>query len=161
MDIRRFTGYNYLWAFEQKSPIFGTPFKSGMFVHSRFLWTTQPNASILKISVVASSRLGLEDSKTPSTCVCVKFGSFWAKLRYFQKTNVLTSHHQMFNKFFSSLNCNNLAQNHPNFTCWGCFGILRTSSCWWALRFLRLMHPGLRNWRKREGLKDSVANCIS
>ena len=21
------------------------------------------------------------------------------------------------------------------------------------------MHPGLRNWRKREGLKDSVANC--
>ena len=55
--------------------------------------------------------------------------------------------------------CHNLAQNHPNFASWGCFGILRTSSCWWALRFLKLMHPGLRIWRKREDLKDSVANC--
>ena len=55
----------------------------------------------------------------------------------------------------------NLAQNNLNFASWGCFGILRTSSCWWALRFLKLMHPGLRNWWKREGLKDSVANCIS
>ena len=62
-------------------------------------------------------------------------------------------------KLLFSLNCNNLAPNHSNFTCWGCSGILRTSSCWWAQRFLKLMHPGLRNWRKREGLKDSVANC--
>ena len=49
-----------------------------------------------------------------------------------------------------SLNCHNLAQNNPNFASWGCFGILRTSSWWWAQRFLKLMHPGLRNWRKRE-----------
>ena len=47
-------------------------------------------------------------------------------------------------------NCYNPAQNNPHFASWGCFGILRTSSCWWALRFLELMHPGMRNWRKRE-----------
>ena len=46
--------------------------------------------------------------------------------------------------------CHNLAQNHPNFASWGCFGILRTSSCWWPQRFLKLMHPWLRNWWKRE-----------
>ena len=34
------------------------------------------------------------------------------------------------------------------------------SDVWWALRFLKLMHPGLRNWRKREGLKDYCANCM-
>ena len=40
-----------------------------------------------------------------------------------------------------------------------CFGNLRTSSWWWAQRFSKLMHPGLRNLRKREGLKDYGANC--
>ena len=44
----------------------------------------------------------------------------------------------------------NLAQNNLNFASWGCFGILRTPSCWWAQKFLKLMHPGLRNWQKRE-----------
>ena len=47
-------------------------------------------------------------------------------------------------------NCHNLAQNNPNFASWGCFGILRTSCTWWPQRLLKLMHPGLRNWRKRE-----------
>ena len=37
-----------------------------------------------------------------------------------------------------------------NFASWGCFGILRTSSWWWALRFFKLKHPGLRNWWKQE-----------
>ena len=31
---------------------------------------------------------------------------------------------------------------------WGCFGILRTSFWWWAQRFLKLVQPGMWNWRK-------------
>ena len=53
-----------------------------------------------------------------------------------------------FGKLSYSLNCYNLAQNHPNFKSWGCFGNLRTFSWWWAQRFLKLMHPRLSNsWK--------------
>ena len=44
--------------------------------------------------------------------------------------------------------CHNLTQNYPIFTSWGCFGIVRSSSCWWAQRFWGLMHPRLSNLRK-------------
>ena len=89
-----------------------------------------------------------------------KFGWFWAKLWPFEKkrcfeiikdllvfgTKMVNQNY--FQKLLFSLDCHNLAQNHPNFTSWGCFGNLRTSSWWWAHRFLKLMHPRLSNsWK--------------
>ena len=62
--------------------------------------------------------------------------------------------------FYFSLKSHNLAQNHPNFASWGCFGILRASSWRWSQRFLKLMHPGLRNWRKQESSSYWDANWI-
>ena len=58
-----------------------------------------------------------------------------------------------------SLDCHKLFQNHPNLTSWGCFGTLRTSSWRWAQRFFKLMHPGLRDWKKRSAISIYV-NCI-
>ena len=46
--------------------------------------------------------------------------------------------------------CHNYKKNNPNFASSGCFGILRTSFWWWAQRFSKLMHPGLRNWHKQK-----------
>ena len=57
---------------------------------------------------------------------------------------------KLFWETYFSLKCHNLAKNHPNFASWRCFGILRRYSWRWSQRFLKLMHPGLRNWRKRE-----------
>ena len=58
-----------------------------------------------------------------------------------------------------SLSYHNLAQHHPNFASWGCFGNLRTSSWWWPQRFWRLMHP-----RRFKAciliLKKYGANCM-
>ena len=48
-------------------------------------------------------------------------------------------------------NCYNFAQNHPNFSSWGCFGNLRASSWWWAHRSLKLIHSRLSNsWKTSE-----------
>ena len=57
---------------------------------------------------------------------------------------------QILNYLKTSLfsNCHNLAQNYPIFTSWGCFGIVKSSSCWWEQRFWILMHPRLSNLRK-------------
>ena len=77
-----------------------------------------------------------------------------SEIHWFQFIMNSSSHHTAMNygswSALFSWNGHNLAKNHPNFASWGCFGILKTSSWWWAQRFLKLMHPGLRNWRKRE-----------
>ena len=52
--------------------------------------------------------------------------------------------------------CHNLVQNHPNFTSWGCFGIVMTSSWWWPQRFWKLMHPRLSNSRKNKWASLSI-----
>ena len=43
-----------------------------------------------------------------------------------------------------------LVNTHQKDDLWRCFGIVRTSSWWWALRFSKSIHPGLRNWQKRK-----------
>ena len=105
------------------------------------------SASILKISVPINKRRSWRFRNTPKHQLS---DEYWPRKQ--QKTKRLSKliKTPIFGDLPFSLNCCNLAQNNPNFASWGCFGILRTSSWWWAQRFLKLMHPGLRNWRKRE-----------
>ena len=63
-----------------------------------------------------------EALRIPKHPQLAKFAWFDAKLWHFKKNNVLTSLLHIFNqnyfeKVLFSLNCHNLAQNHPNFTC--------------------------------------------
>ena len=105
------------------------------------------SVSILKISVPINKRRSWRFRNTPRNQLS---DEYWPRKQ--QKTKWLSKLNKtpIFGDLPFSLNCHNLAQNNPNFASWGCFGILRTSSWWWAQRFLKLMHPGLRNWRKRE-----------
>ena len=105
------------------------------------------SASILKISVPINKRRSWRFRNTPKHQLS---DEYWPRKQ--QKTKKLSKliKTPVFGDLPFSLNCHNLAQNNPIFASWGCFGILRTSSWWWAQRFLKLMHPGLRNWRKRE-----------
>ena len=105
------------------------------------------SASILKISVPINKRRSWRFRNTPKH---QHSDEYWPRKQ--QKTKKLSKliKTPIFGDLPFSLKCHNLAQNNPNFASWGCFGILRTSSWWWAQRFLKLMHPGLRNWQKRE-----------
>ena len=105
------------------------------------------SASIFKISVPIIKRRSWGFRNTPKHQLS---DEYWPRKQ--QKTKKLSKliKTPIFGDLPFSLKCHNLAQNNPNFASWGCFGILRTSSWWWAQRFLKLMHPGLRNWRKRE-----------
>ena len=116
----------------------------------RFSWITQPEMHQSEKSQCPSSRGGPEVSKTPPTCeVCLSLSQVIAhpKKQCFDFPSLIFNQNY-FETFLFSLNWHNLAQNHPNFTSWGCFGNLRTSSWWWAHRFLKLMHPRLSNsWK--------------
>ena len=105
------------------------------------------SASIFKISVPIIKRRSSGFRNTPRSHLS---DEYWQRKQ--QKTKKLSKliKTPIFGDLPFSLNCHYSAQNNPNFASWGCFGILRTSSWWWAQRFLKLMHPGLRNWRKRE-----------
>ena len=109
------------------------------------------SASIFKISVPIIKRRSWGFRNTPRSQVS---DEYWPRKQQKQsgtKTACLKLNKTpIFEDLPFSLKCCNLAQNNPNFASWGCFGILRTSSWWWAQRFLKLMHPGLRNWWKRE-----------
>ena len=105
-----------------------------------FVNFSSQDASILKISVPISKRRSWGFQNTPNLQSSDYFEPGYSN----SKKAIFNQNY--FGKLLFSLNCNNLAQNNPNFTC---FGILRTSSCWWALRFLKLMHPGQRNCWKR------------
>ena len=118
------------------------------------------DSSILKISVPISKRRSWGFQNTPNMWRLDDFGPSYCNLKKIKiSKNNFDWRLEKESQNIAFLKCHNLAQNNLDFARWECFGILRTSSCWWALRFLKLMHPGLRNWRKREGLKDSVANC--
>ena len=97
-------------------------------------------------SLWPSSRGGPEVSKTPPTCkvwmiLCQVMTS--TKKQCFEVINDLLCilnkivNQNYFLKLLFSLNCHNLAQNHPNFVSWGCFGNLRTSSSWCILGDLK------------------------
>ena len=76
-------------------------------------------------------RGGPEDSKTPLTCevqIILSQVMALSKMQCFNFPSLIFNQNY-FGKVLFSLNCHNLAQNHPNFTSGGCFGILRTSSC--------------------------------
>ena len=100
-----------------------------------------------------------------------KFGWFWAEL-------LQLIENKSFPKFvwyliFKSSICTTLilavflAETHPKFASWGCFGILKISSSWWAqsfwksmqkcLRKLKLMLPTL-TWKLKEWQKNDV--CV-
>ena len=114
------------------------------------------SASILKISVPINKRRSWRFRNTPKHQLS---DEYWPRKQ--QKTKKLSKliKTPIFGDLPFSLNCHNLAQNNPNFASWGCFGILRTSSWWWAQRFLKLMHPGLKNWRKRESFLMTPTVC--
>ena len=104
------------------------------------------DASILKISVPINKRRSWRFRNTPRNQL---FDEYWPRKQPKQSGTKTACLNQSIKPIFGdlpfSLNCHNLAQNNLNFASWGCFGILRTSSWWWAQRFLKLMHPGLRN----------------
>ena len=53
---------------------------------------------------------------------------YWPRKRQKRKGHPKLNKTPIFGKLSFSLNCHNLAHNNPNFTSWGCFRILRTSS---------------------------------
>ena len=109
------------------------------------------SASILKISVPINKRRSWRFQNTSRSHLSDEYWprkqqkTKWHKNCFYKSINQTN-----FVKLQFSFNCNNLAQNNPNFASWGCFGIVRTSSWWWALRFSKSIHPGLRNWQKRK-----------
>ena len=98
------------------------------------------SASILKISVPIIKRRSWRFQNTPRNQLS---DEYWPRKQQKQsgtKTACLKLNKTpIFEDLPFSLKCCNLAQNNPNFASWGCFGILRTSSWWWAQRFLKLM----------------------
>ena len=114
-------------------------------------------ASIFKISVPIIRRRSRGFQNTPNLQSLYDFDPsygnskkilFWEKWRFTCILNQIQDQNCFGNIFFFKLQ--KLGSRLSNFASWGCFGILRTSSWWWAQRFLKLMHPWLRNWQKRE-----------
>ena len=99
------------------------------------------SASILKISVPINKRRSWRFRNTPRNQLS---DEYWPRKQ--QKTKWLSKLNKtpIFGDLPFSLNCHNLVKNHPNFASWGCFGILRISSWWWALRFWQLLQKWLR-----------------
>ena len=122
-----------------------------------FVNSSAQDASIFQISVAIFKRRSWGFQNTPNLWDLEHFKPSYGNLKKIKvsKNNFdwqfCSKYKQILNYLKTSLlsNCHNLAQNHPNFTSWGCFGILRTSSWRWPQRFGRLMHPGLRNSRKQ------------
>ena len=86
-------------------------------------------ASIFKISVPIIKRSSWGFRNTPNL---QSLNEFW--LRKQQKTVRPSKSNikPIFDNLCFSLNCHKLAQNYPNLASWGCFGIVRSSSYWWA-----------------------------
>ena len=83
------------------------------------------DASILKISVPISKRRSWGFQNTLNMWSLNDLGPSYCNLK---KIKVSQNNFDWRLLFW---NCYNPAQNNPHFASWGCFGILRTSSCWW------------------------------
>ena len=114
-------------------------------MHSGFRQFLSPGCINLKKICAHNQEEVLRIPKHPQLA---KFGWFWAELLQFIEN-------KSFPKFvwyliFKSSFCTTLflavflAETHPNFAIWGCFGILKISSSWWAQRFWKLMQRCLR-----------------
>ena len=87
------------------------------------------------------------------------YDEYWPRKHQKTKWHPKSNKTPNFGKLLFSLDCHNLASNQSNSTSWGCFGILKISCWWWAQRFLKLMHPRLRNWWKFLSLISNYPNC--
>ena len=108
-----------------------------------FVNSSAQDASIFKISVAIFKRRSWGFQNTPNLWDLEHFKPSYGHLKKIEvsKNNFdwqfCSKYKQILNYLKTSLfsNCHNLAQNHPNFTSWGCFGILRNSSWRWPQRF--------------------------
>ena len=108
-----------------------------------FVNSSAQDASIFKISVAIFKRRSWGFQNTPNLWDLEHFKPSYGHLKKIEvsKNNFdwqfCSKYKQILNYLKTSLfsGCHNLAQNHPNFTSWGCFGILRSSSWRWPQRF--------------------------
>ena len=108
-----------------------------------FVNSSAQDASIFKISVAIFKRRSWGFQNTPNLWDLEHFKPSYGHLKKIEvsKNNFdwqfCSKYKQILNYLKTSLfsKCHNLAQNHPNFTSWGCFGIVMSSSWWWPQRF--------------------------
>ena len=120
-----------------------------------FVNSSAQDASIFKISVAIFKRRSWGFQNTPNLWDLEHFKPSYGHLKKIKvfKNNFdwqfCSKYKQILNYLKTSLfsKCQNLAQNHPNFTS---FGILKIPSSRWLQNLSRLMHPRLCNSRKRE-----------
>ena len=120
-------------------------------MHTCFSWITQPWMHQSSKSLCPSLRGVPEDSKTPPTCqvwmILSQVIAIGRKLKFskiglifdFEKQCVS---HFVFGCFISQILCKLCKL--------GVFWNPQDLLLRWAQRFLKLLHPGLRKWRKRE-----------
>ena len=106
------------------------------------------DASILKISVPIIKRRSWGFQNTPnlqnSDYFELSYGN-WKKMEDLQK---LGSYSILEASLFFAVF---LATSHQKVDFWGCFGVFRISSWWWAQRFLKSMQKWLRKFKLKLG----------
>ena len=108
-----------------------------------FVNSSAQDASIFKISVAIFKRRSWGFQNTPNLWDLQYFKPSYGHLKKIEvsKNNFdwqfCSKYKQILNYLKTSLfsKCHNLAQNHPNFTSWGCFGMLMTASWRWPQIF--------------------------
>ena len=88
-----------------------------------------------------------------------KFGRVLAKKTAKNKVVSKIQYQTNFWIFLFSWDCHNLAQNHPNFACWGCFGILRTRPGWPPKTYFSTHGNQLPSMSGVHGVKDFLCSA--
>ena len=110
-----------------------------------FVIFSAQGASILKISVPIIKRRSWGFQNTPNLQNSDYFEPSYSNLKKMEDLQKLRSYSILDKQFLCHfVLAVFLANTHQKVDFWGCFGIFRISSCWWAQRFSKSMQKWLR-----------------